>query len=490
VHVVVCACAVFCFLVAVIALDPVASASREAVQTSGAAHALVIAHVTVIDVVTGKTLPDMNAVVEGQRIEQAGPARQVKIPKGAQVVDGAGKFLIPGLWDMHVHVFFGEAAPAGRDITVPLFVANGITGVRDMGSSPDEVLQARADIAAGRLLGPRMIVAGPMLDGPKTQFPASIAITTPEDGRRAVDMLVARGVDFIKIQSHVPREAYFAIVEECKKKNIVFVGHVPDAIRGSEASNAGQKSFEHLIGIFEGSSTAEDELLKGPKGPGKFLDTYDAQKEAALIALLAKNQTWQCPTLFWERGQWLVDAIDITKDPDAKYVPALWRDQLWPRFTKSIIKEMDTDPLPVREKFVTHELDIVRKLNDAGVPLLAGTDTPAGIDVIPGFSLHLELIRLEQAGLTPLQALQTATINPARFLDKTADFGTVEKGKIADLVLLAANPLDGIHFTQSIAGVVLNGRYLSRQDLDAMLKSVQETAAGKGAAHAAPPTPN
>ena len=490
VHVVVCACAVFCFLVAVIALDPAASASREAVQTSGAAQALVIAHVTVIDVVNGQALPDMNVVVEGERIKQVGLASQVKIPEGAQVVDGAGKFLIPGLWDMHVHTFFGEQAPAGRDVTLPLFVANGITGVRDMGSNLDEVLQARADIAAGKLLGPRMVVAGPMLDGPKTQFPASIAITTPEDGRRAVDMLVARGVDFIKIQSYVPREAYFAIVEECKKKNIVFVGHVPDAIRGSEASNAGQKSFEHLIGIFEGSSTAEDELLKGPKGPGKFLDTYDAQKEAALIALLAKNQTWQCPTLFWERGQWLVDAIDITKDPDAKYVPALWRDQLWPRFTKSIIKEMDTDPLPVREKFVTHELDIVRKLNDAGVPLLAGTDTPAGIDVIPGFSLHLELIRLEQAGLTPLQALQTATINPARFLDKTADFGTVEKGKIADLVLLAANPLDGIHFTQSIAGVVLNGRYLSRQDLDAMLKSVQETAAGKGAAHAAPPTPN
>jgi imidazolonepropionase-like amidohydrolase len=486
VHVVVCARAVFCFLVAVIALDPAASASREAVQTSGAGHALVIAHVTVIDVVTGQTLPDMNVVVEG--IAQAGPARQVKIPKDAQVVDGAGKFLVPGLWDMHVHTFFGEQAPVGRDITLPLFVTNGITGVRDMGSSLDEVLQARADIAAGRLLGPRMIVAGPMLDGPKTQFPASIAITTPEDGRRAVDMLVARGVDFIKIQSYVPREAYFAIVDECKKKNIVFVGHVPDAIRGSEASNAGQKSFEHLIGIFEGSSTAEDELLKGPKGPGKFLETYDPQKEAALIALLAKNQTWQCPTLFWERGQWLVDAIDITKDPDAKYVPALWRDQLWPRFTKSIIKELDTDPLPVREKFVTHELDIVRKLNDAGVPLLAGTDTPAGVDVIPGFSLHLELIRLEQAGLTPLQALQTATINPARFLGKTADFGTVEKGKIADLVLLAANPLDGIHFTQSIAGVVLNGRYLSRQDLDAMLKSVQETAAGKGAAHAAPPT--
>jgi len=466
VHVVVCAWAVFCFLVAVIALDPAASASREAVQTSGAAHALVIAHVTVIDVVTGQTLPDMNVVVEGQRIAQVGPARQVKIPKGAQVVDGAGKFLVPGLWDMHVHTFFGEQAPAGRDVTLPLFVANGITGVRDMGSSLDEVLQARADIAAGRLLGPRMIVAGPMLDGPKTQFPASIAITRPEDGRRAVDMLVARGVDFIKIQSYVPREAYFAIVDECKKKNIVFVGHVPDAIRGSEASNAGQKSFEHLIGIFEGSSTAEDELLKGPKGPGKFLDTYDAQKEAALIALLAKNQTWQCPTLFWERGQWLVDVIDVSRDPEADYVPILWRGQLWPKFTKSIIKELDTDPLPVREKFVEHELDIVRKLQAAGVPLLAGTDTPAGVDVIPGVSLHQELQRFVDAGLTPLQALQTATINPARFLNETADFGTVEKGKTADLLLLDANPLESIANTRKIAGVVLAGKYLSPKKLE------------------------
>ena len=206
-----------------------------------AAHALVIAHVTVIDVVNGQALPNMNVVVEGERIKQVGLASEGKIPKGAQVVDGAGKFLIPGLWDMHVHTFFGEQAPAGRDVTLPLFVANGITGVRDMGSNLDEVLQARADIAAGRLLGPSMIVAGPMLDGPKTQFPASIAITTPEDGRRAVDMLVARGVDFIKIQSYVPREAYFAIVDECKKKNIVFVGMCRTPFAGRKRPTRGRK---------------------------------------------------------------------------------------------------------------------------------------------------------------------------------------------------------------------------------------------------------
>jgi Amidohydrolase family len=444
-------------------------------DTARAASAapLVIAHVTVIDVAGGPSQLDENVVIEGNRITRIGSSSSVKIPKGARLVDGAGKFLIPGLWDMHVHTFFGTWVPGGRDVTLPLFVANGITGVRDMGSELDLILQARGDIATGKLLGPRMVVAGPMLDGPKTQFPASIAITTPEDGRRAVDMLVSRGVDFIKIQSYVPRDAYFAIADECKNKNITFVGHVPDAIRGSEASNAGQKSFEHLIGIFEGSSTVEDVLLKGPKGPGRFLDTYDASREAALIALLAKNQTWQCPTLYWERGQWLVDVIDVNKDPDAKYAPAFWREKSWPRFTQSIIKELDTDPLPVREKFVEHELEIVRKLKAAGVPFLAGTDTPAGVDVIPGFSLHLELQRLVDAGFTPLEALQTATVNPARFLGRTADLGTVEKGKLADLVLLEADPTKDIRNTQKIAGVVLNGHYFSRPDLDALLNQAQ-----------------
>jgi imidazolonepropionase-like amidohydrolase len=431
---------------------------------------LLITHITVVDVNSGAPRRDSSVVVEGDRITQVGNSDRLKIPKGVRIVDGTGKFLIPGLWDMHVHTFFGTWVPGGREVTLPLFVANGITGVRDMGSELDLILQARGEIAGGKLLGPRMVVAGPMLDGPRTQFPASIAIATPEDGRRAVDMLVARGVDFIKIQSYVPRDAYFAIADECKKKGITFVGHVPDAIRGSEASNAGQKSFEHLIGIFEGSSTVEDELLKGPKGPGKFLETYDPSRETALIALLAKNQTWQCPTLYWERGQWLVDVIDVNNDPDAKYAPAFWREKSWPRFTQSIVKDLDTDPLPVRERFVEHELDIVRKLHAAGVPFLAGTDTPAGVDVIPGFSLHAEMERLVDAGFTPLEALQSATINPARFLGRTADLGTVKEGKIADLVLLDANPTQDIRNSRRIAGVVLNGRYFSRADLDKLLQ--------------------
>jgi hypothetical protein len=445
--------------------------------SEGAGVSLVLAHVTVIDPATGATRPDMTVAIAYERISSVAKHVPGKIPKNAKVIDATGKFLIPGLWDMHVHTFFGDWVPGGKEVTLPLFVANGVTGVRDMGSDLDPILAARKDILWHTLLGPRMVVAGPMLDGPKTQFPASIAITTPEDGRRAVDMLKSRGVDFIKIQSGVPRDAYFAIAEECKKQSLTFVGHVPDAIRASEASNGGQKSFEHLIGIFEGSSTAEDAFLKGPKSPGRFLDTYNAANESALIQLLAKNHTWQCPTLFWELGQWLVDTVNVSADPDAKYAPRSWREKSWPKFTAGILKDLDTDPLPVREKFVQHELEIVRRLHQAGVPFLAGTDTPAGVDILPGFSLHYELQRFVAAGFTPLEALQTATINPARFLGKEADFGTIGPGKIADLVLLDANPLDNIANTQKISAVILASRYFPRADLDAILQNVADYSA-------------
>jgi len=450
--------------------------TSRAQSMEGAGVSLVFTHVTIVDVASGAFEKDMYVIVTGDRIEQVGTKHHVKIPKDGKIIDATGKFMIPGLWDMHVHSFFDDRGKAGRDVTLPLFIANGVTGVRDMGSDLEPVLAARKEIEEHRLLGPRMITSGPMLDGPKSTYKSAIAIATPEDGRRAVDMLKSRGVDFIKIQSYVPREAYFAIVEECKKQSMTFVGHVPDSIRGSEAVNAGQKSLEHLIGIFEASSTVEDDLLTGPKSPGRFLDTYDASKEAAIIQLLAKNHTWQCPTLYWERGQWLVDVIDPNKDPNVKYAPVSWRETAWPRATKSIIKDMDTDPLPVREKFVQHELDMVKKLDQAGVPFLAGTDCPAGVDVIPGFSLHLELERFIAAGFTPLQTLQTATINAAKFLDKVSDFGTVEKGKIADLVVLDANPLEDIRNTQKITAVVANGRYFSRAQLDRILSDVEAAA--------------
>jgi len=438
---------------------------------------LVLEHVTIVDVSSGALQRDMSLVIAGDRISQVGRSGTVRVPHGARSFNLHGTYLIPGLWDMHVHMIFGDWIPADEKITLPLFVANGVTGVRDMGGELNALKTWRAEINAGRLIGPRMVISGPMLDGPVPRFPSSFPIRDASDGRRAVNELHSQGADFIKIQSLIPRTGYFAAAEEAKKIGTTFVGHVPDAVRASEASNAGQASIEHLTGVFEGCSRIEDQLMQGPKGPDRFVETYDPARAKELIALFARNQTWQVPTLVWEHGQWLIDKSDLSHDPLSKYAPASWKDRTWPMFTKDILKDMDTDPLPVRQRFTQMELEIVQQMHRAGVPVLAGTDTAAGVHVFPGFSLHDELEYFVKAGFTPLEALQTATLSPARFLGRTVDLGSVETGKLADLVLLDADPLQDIHNTRKIRAVVLAGRFLSRQQLDSMLRDVETAAA-------------
>ena len=445
-------------------------------QKPAAGDLLVLSNVTVVDVRTGALRPDQTVILEGHHIASITPSKSAKYSGDARRVNCRGLFLIPGLWDMHVHLAFGDWFPGAQEISLPLFVANGVTGVRDMGSELDIVQGWRNDIEAGRLVGPRIYTSGPMLDGPKPRFPSSIAVTTTEDGRRAVADLKRGGADFIKLQSLIPRDAVFAIAEEARKEGIPFEGHVPDSVRASEMSAAGMQSFEHLIGIFEGSSAAEDDFLKGNKTEGRFLATYDAPRAASLAATLAKNQTWQCPTLVWERGGNLIDVTDFGKDTRAKYVPALWKTKTWKKFRYEIIQGYGTDDLPTRKKFLDKELEVVGMLHKTGVRFLAGTDTPAGVYVFPGFSLHEELQRFMAAGFTPLEALQIATINPARFFGLENQLGAIEKGRLADLVLLSANPLEDIANTQKIAGVVVNGRYFSRAELDQMLGRVEAAA--------------
>src|SRR5579871_1767291 len=450
-------------------------------QNRGTSSLLYINDVTVIDTTGGPAQGHRSVIVRDDRIVGVVPPEELeKDGKRPGVwIDGRGKFLIPGLWDMHVHMVFGDWFPQGKEINLPLFLANGITGVRDMGGELEVLQEWRKEISAGTLLGPRIVMSGPMLDGPAPRFPSSIAIKTPEDGRRAVDDLKRRGVDFIKLQSLIPRDAVFAIADEAHKQGITFVGHVPDAVRASEASNAGQKSFEHLIGIFEGSSPLEDQFIRGTKTESQFLSTYDPKRAEALFALLAKNQTWQCPTLVWERGGNLLDQNDFAHDTREKYVPASWKDGTWKRFTEQIMHDFNTDDLATRKRFVEKELEVVNEMHHAGIPFLAGTDTPPGVYIFPGFSLHEELQRFVAAGFTPLEALQTATINPAKFLGMEDKVGTVEPGKFADLVMLDANPLEDIRNTQKIAAVFTNGHYLSRAALDKMLAGVEEAAKAK-----------
>jgi len=446
-------------------------------QTGVADRVVVFSHVNVVDVTAGALQSDRTVVVRNGRIDDVVASPAGMIPADALVVEARGKYLIPGLWDMHVHTVFGDWLPQNEQVTLPLFVANGVTGVRDMGGDLEVLKRWRAQIAAGKLLGPRMVIAGPMLDGPTPRFPSSAPVASAADGRNVVERLKAGGVDFIKIQSLIPRDGYFAAAAEARKLGITFVGHVPDTVRASEASNAGQSSIEHFTGIFEGCSTEEDQLIQGGKSLGRNVRTYNAQRAKSLIALMAKNRTWQVPTLVWERGQWLVDDIDVSHDPLTKYAPAAWKDRTWPMFVRDIMKDLDTDPLPVRKRFVQMELEMTLAMYRAGVPFMAGTDTAAGVHVFPGFSLHEELALFVKAGLTPLQALQSATLNPARFLGRLSDMGTVEKGKVADLVLLDANPMEDIGNTRRIHGVVLAGRFFSRADLDTLLQRVQQAAA-------------
>jgi len=447
---------------------------------------LVLNDVTVVDVRSGNLQPNQTVVLDRNHIYSVGPSKSAKYPRNAASLNCKGLFLIPGLWDMHVHLVFGDWFPGAQDISLPLFVANGVTGVRDMGSELDVVQNWRNEIEAGRLIGPRVFTAGPMLDGPKPRFPSSIAIATPEDGRRAVADLKRRGADFIKLQSLIPREAVFAIADEAKKQEIPFEGHVPDSVRASEMSAAGMKSFEHLIGILEGSSPKEEEFLKGDKTVTELLAAYDPLRAQALAALLAKNQTWQCPTLVWERGGSLLDQTNFAADTRAKYAPDSWKNGAWKRFREEIMQGYASDAcsgpcrrrdtLETRKQFLQTELDVVHLLQKAGVPFLAGTDTPPGVYIFPGFSLHEELQRFVAAGFTPLEALQTATINPARFFGMEDQLGTVEPGKLADLVLLTANPLADIANTQKISSVIVNGRYFHRSELDKMLARVEASA--------------
>jgi imidazolonepropionase-like amidohydrolase len=447
------------------------------VTSAGQDHPLAFTHVTVIDATGAPALPDMTVIVAGRKITQLGKSASTLVPKSATTIDASSKFLIPGLWDMHVHEIFGQWIPAQEKITPALFVINGVTGVRDMGGDLDQLKQWCSRIAAGDLVGPRMIISGPMLDGPVPAFPSSAPLKDAADGRRVVDELKANGADFIKVQSLVSRDAYFAAAAEAKKLGIPIVGHVPDKVRAVEAVNAGQESIEHLTGVFEGCSSKEDELMAAPRGPGrgKFLSTQDPARCKDLIALLAKNKTWQCPTLYWEKGEWLIEKTNEGEDPLIKYAPAEWR-RAWPVFTSDIAKNWSSDPLADREAFFQAELKMIGDMNRAGIPILAGTDTAAGVRVYPGFSLHEELSLLVQAGLTPMQALQSATRNAGVFFG-LRDTGTIANGNRADLVLLDANPLENISNARKIQAVVLNGRYLSRADLDNLSSQIQQAAA-------------
>jgi len=360
-----------------------------------------------------------------------------------------------------------------------------VTGVRDMGGDItfEQIAQIRRDIAAGKMLGPRIYAPGRILDATGGQHPEiSVAADTPEQGRELVRSFKQQGADFLKVYDLLSRAVYLSIADEAKKEGITFEGHVPFALSATEASDLGQKSIEHATGIFISSSHDEEvlrkELVASSTTEGvrkrieiKSIESRDAHKEADLFRRFARNGTWQCPTLVVRRSSILTNENQLLADPRLKYIPLPVR-QRWRDIFKARV--VHADQLEDINKRYRRTLEIVGAMYRAKVGILAGTDIPNPY-LYPGFSLHDELELLVEAGLTPFAALQTATINPAKFFGKAKELGTIERGKLADLVLLEADPLESTSNTKRIAAVVVNGKYLPNVELQKMLANVEAT---------------
>jgi imidazolonepropionase-like amidohydrolase len=456
--------------------------------------ALVITHVTVIDATGSPPQQDMTLLIADQRIATLGPSKSTVIPRGAQILDATGKFLIPGLADMHLHLT-GAGEPGGsREFIIPLLLANGITTVRDMGGYLESLIPLRQEISQGKRLGPQIFFAGPYLDGNPPSFQPSLVVTNSDEASADVHSLIQRGVDFIKVQSILSRDAYFAIAADCRREHITFVGHVPDRVTAAEASDAGQKSIEHLTGVLRACSNDEPRLLRKQflmtpkrKTPEQsharqlawqreLLQSYSEKNVGELLDKFIRNHTWQVPTLILLKNDaFPTPESDPSLDSRRKYVPQHFLEG-WVKGTKDRDKGTTPQEFELRKELLAKSIQIVGKMQSAGVHLMAGTDTIAPY-VFPGSALHEELALLAQAGLTPMQALQTATKNPAEFLGELQTQGTIEPGKFADLLLLDANPLMDIRNTQKIRALVLRGKLLDRTALDELLASEAKFAA-------------
>jgi imidazolonepropionase-like amidohydrolase len=468
-----------CIAAALLLLGAPAHAQVPAVAIRGA---------TVIDVRDGALARDQTVLMEGNVITAVGPVAEVVVPPGADVLEAAGGFVVPGLWDMHVH--------ATNQVDVPtyltLFIANGITGFRETWGSSGAADSARAQIAARRLAGPaRQVVAGAIIDGPARYWPGSLIALTPDDGRRIADSLHAAGAPFLKVYESLLPDTYFAIAERSRALGIPFAGHVPAAVAAGAASDAGLRSMDHFSGVVRGCSIAEDSILaenlvaaqatlrgdsvrRPPEAQVRqtrhTLATQDDERCLALARRFARNGTWQVPTLVATRGYAYMRELAAAGDPRIRYLdPRI--EGFWTPATNPFTSQFPEERWESLQALYARTEQLVPLMAAAGVPILAGSDAPNPW-VVPGFGLHDELELLVRAGLTPLQALQTATLNPARFLGRTEELGTVAVGRLADLVLLESNPLEDITHTRRIRAVVADGRLYRRPELDFMLEEL------------------
>jgi imidazolonepropionase-like amidohydrolase len=447
---------------------------------------------TVVDVASGSLVPDQTVLIAGNRIVAVGRTDEVRIAPEADVVDGAGGYLIPGLWDMHVGSLQEVGSVSNAEWHFPLFLAFGVTGVRSMNDATADPTLALTNsvkrrLAEGELLGPRLVANGPSIDGNPPLPSNPVVVRTAAEARAVVDSLVDAGADFIKVYENLPREAYFAIMDQARRRGIPVDGHLPFRITAEEAAEAGQRTVEHPEALAAGCSTEADAARERF---ARILSEYDRLPEdekflAQFRYYRTLYDTWDpatCSPMFEAyRRRGVAVAADLVAYHHVVYAERVLSDTASMRFVPPAIRRRWADWLDseaartfqsILRPIVPLQAEQVRLFHEAGGTLLAATDVSVPMQV-PGISLHEELELLVEAGLTPLEVLQTATLNPARVLGLVDSLGTIEAGKLADLVLLDANPLADIRNTRRIRAVVADGRLYRRADLDRVLAEVE-----------------
>jgi hypothetical protein len=425
--------------------------------------ALAIERVALVSMESELVLREQTVLVRAGRIAALGPSAEIELPPDVQRIDGSGRWLMPGLADMHVH--------AWDENDLLLYVANGVTTVRNMSGAPLQ-LGWRARIEAGELRGPRIHSAGPIIDGEPPVWPGSRVLLAGEGrAERLVREQREAGYDFLKPYARLEPAAYAELAQAARAQNVPLMGHVPDALPLSEVLAAGQRTIEHLGGFARAAQPADSpyEKIDFTNEAEAWTLVSDARLAELAQAVRAAG-TWNCPTLIvlhkWTQGE---EAEILLARPEMRFVSPFTRSGWSPRSPFNYLRRMPREAIAAARASVAHRQRAVRALRDAGAGLLLGTDT-GNPYVVAGFALHEELGLLVAAGLTPYEALRAGTAEAARCLGGEADWGTLGVGKRADMLLLEANPLLDVRHAARRVGLVLAGRWLPEDELQRELE--------------------
>lgn len=448
--------------------------------------ALAIVGVTIVDAPAARTTPGQTVVIEQGRITAVGDVASTVVPPDATVIDGGDRFLLPALWDMHAHIY--AISPL---LDLPLHIAYGVTNVRDMQSCPrpddpfiacpEDKRRWTAEVMAGERVGPRIVATTSfMANGPRTlqrvrNVPQFFGTATADEARAFVRHFAGR-VEAIKVYDSIPRDAYFALVEEARRLGLDVVGHRPHAVSAIEAARH-QKSLEHArfllheafagsgaLRVQAGTSTWHEERRR-------MLDEHDPREADAIFAAMKEHGTWYVPTHLTRWVDAYAEDPVVREDPLLRYVHPLMKWQWLEDVDATLARDPSPDARATYREFYRKGLELTAAAHRSGVKVLVGTDY-----LVAGASVHRELEQLVHAGLTPAEALVAATLSPAEYFGLEALYGTVDVGRVADLVVLSADPLQDIRHTKRIESVIFNGRLYDRPALDRISQYVQSQA--------------